>query len=119
MFSFLRVVWAWVAESAGILLDLANAGRAAHNFFVIAAVSGLAIIRVAALLLFMVPATYWLVNFIIVRDRKGEVLRVRVWVIVLIIASIAFEIFAVPARKGDADTNTETAVETRVVIERG
>ena len=117
MFNLLCAVWEWLAESADVLLDLAVTGREAHNVFVIAVVSGLAIVRVAALLLFVVPAICWLVNFLIIRDKRGEILRVRVWAIVLIVASIIFEIWAVPGRKGDVDA--ETPVETRIVIERG
>lgn len=117
MCSFLIAVWEWLAESADILLDLAVSGRAAHNVFIIAVVSGLAIVRVVAFLLFMIPGLLLLAKLIIVKDKRGEILRVRAWVIVLIIASIVFEIWAVPGRKGDADT--ETAVETRIELQGG
>lgn len=120
MFSLLCAVWAWLAESADILLDLAIIGREAHNVFVIATVSGLAIIRLAALLLFTVPAVVWLYRKIVYTEKRGvhEETQVRVVLIVLIIASIAFEIFAVPTHKDGTDT--ETAVETRIVeTERG
>ena len=116
MFSLLCAVWDWLAESADILLDLAVTGRAADNAFIIAIVSGLAIVRVAAFLLFVLPGLLFLVNLIIVRNKKsGEILRVRVAAVVLIIASVVFEIWAVPGRNGD----TETAVETRIETERG
>lgn len=116
MFSLLCTVWAWVADSAAILLDLANAGRAEHNAFVIAVVSVLAIIRVAALLLFTVPAFVWLYRQIVYKVRRDEI-QVRVVILVIIVASIIFEIWAVPGRKGNADT--ETPVETRIETERG
>lgn len=121
MFSLLCAVWNWLAESADILLDLAVTGRDAHNAFVIAIVSGLALVRVAALLLLTVPPAVWLWGKITYKEKHGayEETHVRVGIIVLIIASIVFEIWAVPGRKGDADTNEETAVETRIETERG
>lgn len=106
MFSFLSAVWAWASESASLLLDLANAGRVADNTLavVIAAVS--AVLRIAALLVFMVPGFLWLKNFIWVteeHERRGvtvEKTRVRTFVIVLLIASIVFEVVVSLTRKG-------------------
>ena len=60
MFSLFCAVWAWLADSANILLDLANAGREAENPFVIAIVATLAVIRIAAFLIFTIPALVWL-----------------------------------------------------------
>lgn len=121
MFSLLCAVWKWLAESADILLDLAVTGRAANNAFVIAIVSGLAIVRVAAFLLFVLPGLIWIWGKITYKEKHGtyEETHVRVGIIVLIIASIVFEIWAVPGRKGNADTNEETTVETRIETERG
>ena len=116
MLSFLCAVWTWLAESADILLDLANAGRDANNAFVIAIVSGLAIIRVTAFLLFMVPPFAWLWRQIVYKDKlkRGET-QIRVAVIVLIVVSVVFEIWASPARKSGADAEspkTEIAEQT-------
>lgn len=117
MFSLLCALWTWLAESADILLDLAVAGREANNAVVLAIVSGLAIVRVAALLLFVVPGLIWLWGKITYTEKRGayEETHVRVGIIALIIVSIVFEIWAVPGRKSDA----ETAVETRIETERG
>ena len=107
MFSLLCTVFQWVAESADILLDLANAGRDAQNGFVIAIVSGLAIVRVAAFLLFVIPPAVFLWN-LICKKGKNEELRIRVVIIVLIVASVVFEIWASPAREQDAGNETPT-----------
>ena len=60
MFSLSSAVWAWLTDSANILLDLANAGREAENPVVLAIVAMLAIIRIAAFLIFTIPALVWL-----------------------------------------------------------
>ena len=118
MFSFLCAVWAWAAESANILLDLANAGRAAENPFVIAIVVILSVIRVAALLIFTIPALVWLKNQIwVTRERRykdgwiDETSR-RTFIIVLLIASIAFEIWVSPERETPPDAGNAPQVES-------
>ena len=111
MFSLSRAVWAWAADSANILLDLANAGRAAKNPFVIAVVVTLAVIRVAALLIFTIPALVWLKNQIwATRERRYrdgwiDETTMRTFIIVLIVASIAFEVWVSPERKAASDAD--------------
>ena len=117
MFSFLCAVWAWAAESANILLDLANDGRAAENPFVIAVVVILAVIRVAALLIFTIPALAWLKNQIwVTRERRHkdgwiDETSVRAFIIVLIVVSIAFEVWVSPERKAATDADNAPQVE--------
>ena len=118
MFSFLCAVWAWAAESANILLDLANAGRAAENPFVIAIVVILSVIRVAALLIFTIPALVWLKNQIwVTRERRYkdgwiDETSMRRFIIVLLIASIAFEVWASPEWKEESDADNAPQVES-------
>ena len=112
MFSLFCAVWAWLTESANDLLDLANAGRDTNNIFVIAVVATLAIIRIAAFLIFTLPALGWLKNQIWLkkerrrRDEWVEETSVRAFVIVLIVASVVFEIFVTPTRETE-DSETE------------
>ena len=107
MFSLSSAVWAWLAESANILMDLADAGRATDNAAAIAIAATLAVIRMAAFLIFTVPALLWLKSQIwLTRERKykdgwAEETSVRAFIIVLIIASIAFEIFVTPKRESE------------------
>lgn len=117
MCSFLYAVWAWAAESANILLDLANAGRAAENPFVIAIVVILSVIRVAALLIFTIPALVWIKNQIwVTRERRYkdgwiDETSMRRFIIVLLIASIAFEVWASPEWKEESDADNAPQVE--------
>lgn len=117
MFSFLCAVWAWTTESANLLLDLANAGRDAGNVFVIVIAALLAVIRIAALLIFTLPALGWLKNQIwLTTERKHkdgwvEETSVRAFIIVLIIASIAFEFWVSPERKAAPDGNHTARIE--------
>ncbi len=116
MFSLSSAVWAWLAESANILLDLANAGRDAENPFVIAIVATLAVIRIAAFLIFTIPALAWLKSQIWpTRERKHkdewiEETGFRAFIIALIIASIAFEAWVSPERKA-ADAGDAPKIE--------
>lgn len=117
MLSFLSAVWAWLAASANILLDLANAGRAANNAFVIAIVATLAVIRIAAFLLFTVPALLWLKSQIWPtkerrhKDEWIEETGFRAFIIILIIASIAFEFWVSPERKAAPDAENTPQIE--------
>ena len=117
MCSFLYAVWTWAAESANILLDLANAGRAAENPFVIAIVVILSVIRVAALLIFTIPALVWLKNQIwVTRERRYkdgwiDETSMRRFIIVLLIASIAFEVWASPEWKEESDADNAPKIE--------
>ena len=117
MFSLLCAVWAWLTESANILLDLANAGRDAENPFVIAIVVILSVIRVAALLIFTIPALVWLKNQIwVTRERRYkdgwiDETSMRRFIIVLLIASIAFEVWASPEWKEESDADNAPKIE--------
>ena len=117
MCSFLYAVWTWAADSANILLDLANAGRAAENPFVIAIVVILSVIRVAALLIFTIPALVWLKNQIwVTRERRYkdgwiDETSMRRFIIVLLIASIAFEVWASPEWKEESDADNAPKIE--------
>ena len=117
MFSLLCAVWAWLTESANILLDLANAGRDAENPFVIAIVATLAVIRIAAFLIFTIPALVWLKRQIWPtreRRRKDEWIEetgFRAFIIVLIIASVAFEFWVSPERKAASDADNAPKIE--------
>ena len=117
MFSLSSAVWAWLADSANILLDLANAGRDAENPFVIAIVATLAVIRIAAFQIFTIPALVWLKNQIWVtkerRHKDGWIdeTSVRAFVIVLIIVSIAFEVWVSPERKAATDAGDAPKIE--------
>lgn len=112
MLSLSEAVWAWLAESANILMDLADAGRATDNVAAIAIAATLAVIRIAAFLIFTLPALVWLKNQIwLTKERKRrdewvEETSVRAFIIVLIVASIAFEIFVTPKR-GSEDGGAE------------
>ena len=109
MFSMMCAVLTWAAESANDLLDLANMGRDANNVFVLAVAAILAAIRIAALLIFTLPALGWLKRQIWpTRERRRgddwiEERGFRVFVVVLIVASIAFEVFVTPERESGAD----------------
>lgn len=117
MFSLSKAVWAWLAESGNLLLDLANAGRATNNAFAIAIAATLAAIRIAAFLIFTVPALVWLKNQIWVtkerRHKDGWVdeTSVRAFVIVLIVVSIAFEVWVSPERKAAPDAGNAPQIE--------
>ena len=117
MFSLLCAVWSWLTESADILLDLAVTGRDAHNAFVIAIVATLAVIRIAAVLIFTIPALVWLKNQIWpTRERRHkdewiEETGFRAFIIVLIIASIAFEAWVSPERKAATDAGNVPKIE--------
>ena len=117
MFSLSSAVWAWLADSANILLDLANAGRDAENPFVIAIVATLAVIRIAAFLIFTIPALVWLKRQIWpTRERRHkdewvEETGFRAFIIVLIIASVAFEFWVSPERKAATDTGDAPKIE--------
>lgn len=115
MLSLSSAVWAWLADSANILLDLANAGREAQNPIVIAIVAALAVIRIAAFLIFMIPALVWLKRQIWpTRERRHkdewiEETGFRAFIIALIIASIAFEAWVSPERKAAPDAGAAIA----------
>lgn len=117
MFSLSSAVWTWLADSANILLDLANAGRDAENPFVIAIVATLAVIRIAAFLIFTIPALVWLKNQIWVtkerRHKDGWIdeTSVRAFVIVLIVISIAFEVWVSPERKAASEADNAPKIE--------
>lgn len=117
MFSLFCAVWAWLADSANILLDLANAGREAENPFVIAIVATLAVIRIAAFLIFTIPALVWLKRQIWpTRERRHkdewiEETGFRAFIIVLIIASVAFEFWVSPERKAATDAGDAPKIE--------
>lgn len=114
MLSLLGAIWTWLADSANLLLDLANAGRDAENAVVIAITATLAVIRVTALLVIVVPAAVWLWNLVYQKAGKDREARVRVIVIVLIILSVVFEIWASPARKSDVDADNVARIEAGV-----
>lgn len=99
MLSLFSVIWAWVAESASLLMDLANVGRDAGNPYVIAVVVIHAIIRVAMLLALLVPFFHWIFGYIF--HREGDAKKVRVWLIILIVASLIFEAVVAPTRPAD------------------
>ena len=113
MYSLSRAVWAWLTESANILLDLAIAGRDAGNAVVIAIVATLAVIRIAAFLTFTIPALGWLKRQIWAtkehrhKDEWREETSIRVFIIILLVASIAFEIWVSPERKSADEARTE------------
>ena len=117
MLSYLSAVWAWLTESANLLLDLANAGRATDNAFAIAIAATLAIIRLSALLIFTLPALGWLKSQIWLtkerrhRDEWVEETTLRAFIIVLIIASIAFEFWVSPERKAATDAGNAPPIE--------
>lgn len=117
MFSLSSAVWAWLADSANILLDLANAGRDAENPFVIAIVATLAVIRIAAFLIFTIPALVWLKSQIWpTRERRHkdewiEETGFRAFIIVLIIASVAFEFWVSPERQAASDADNAPKIE--------
>ena len=117
MFSLSSAVWAWLAESANILLDLANAGREAENPFVIAIVATLAVIRIAAFLIFTIPALVWLKRQIWPpRERRHkdewiEETGFRAFIIALIIASVAFEVWVSPERKAAPDADNAPQIQ--------
>lgn len=117
MYSLSRAVWAWLTESANVLLDLAIAGRDAENLFVIAIVATLAVIRIAAFLIFTFPALAWVKKQIWLtteRKRKDEWVQetsVRAFIIILIIVSIAFEIWVSPERKATPDADNTPRIE--------
>ncbi len=106
MLSLFGVILAWVAESAALLMDLANVGRDAGNPFVIAVVVFHAVIRVIVLLALIVPSLRCVFGYIFHRD--GDASKVRVWLIVLIIASLVFEATMTPTRT--ADGNSDAAI---------
>lgn len=101
MLSLFAVIWAWVVESAALLMDLANVGRDAGNPYVIAVVVIHAIIRVAMLLALLVPFVRWIFGYIFHKD--GDAKKVCVWLIILIVASLIFEAVATPTRPADAN----------------
>ena len=113
MYSLSSAVWAWLTDSANILLDLAIAGRDAKNPFVIAIVATLAVIRIAAFLIFTFPALAWLKRQIwATKERKHkdgwtEETSIRVFIIILLVASIAFEVWVSPERKSADEARTE------------
>ena len=117
MFSLSSAVWAWLADSANILLDLANAGREAENPVVLAIVAMLAVIRIAAFLIFTIPALAWLKRQIWpTRERRHkdewiEETGFRAFIIVLIIASVAFEFWVSPERKAATDAGDAPKIE--------
>ena len=96
MFSLVQAVYAWAAESAAILLDLANAGRAADNSLALAVAAGLAVIRFTALALFALPALWWIYRNLRRKDMRGPL-------IIIIVASILFELWATPTREAAPD----------------
>lgn len=102
MFSLLCVVYSWTAESASILLDLANAGRVADDGLALAVAAGLAAVRVAALLLFALPAAWWLYKCLLKKDMRAPL-------IIIIVVSILFELWATPTRNADADAGSPDA----------
>lgn len=91
MLSFGLAIYTWAAESASTLFDLANAGRAADNGFVLAIAAGLAIVRLMGLLLFTLPPAWWLYERLRKRDTRGLL-------IVVVVASILFELWVSPTR---------------------
>lgn len=119
MYSLSSAVWAWLTDSANILLDLAIAGRDAKNPFVLAIVATLAVIRIAAFLMFTFPALAWLKRQIwATKERRHkddwvEESSIRVFVIILLVASIAFKVWVSPERKSadGARTGTEATYD--------
>ena len=113
MLSLLCTVLKWLTDSANILLDLAVAGRDAKNPVVIAIAATLAVIRIAAFLIFMFPALGWLKRQIWVtkehrhKDEWREETSIRVFIIILLVASIAFEVWVSPERKSADEARTE------------
>lgn len=121
MFSLSKAVWLWLSTSANDLLDLANMGRDSNNVFVLAIAAVLSVIRIAALLIFTLPALAWLKNQIwVTKERKYKEgwaveTNFQAIVIILLIASIAFEIWVSPTRTSDADAKTPDAAITEQV----
>ena len=117
MFSLFCAVWAWLTESANLLMDLANAGRVTNDAFAIGIAATLAIIRIVAFLIFTIPALAWLKNQIwLTKERRykdgwTEETSVRAFVIVLIVASIAFEVWVSPERKAATDVGNAPQIE--------
>lgn len=113
MFSLGKTVYFWAADSASILLDLANAGRASGNAVMTAIAATLALIRLAALLLFLLPALAWLYKQIFRKVRREEA-GLRGVLIALLVASVLFEIWVSPTRPADADGGRrDAAIEER------
>ena len=105
MFSLGKTAFLWAADSASILLDLANAGRAADNGFVMAIAAGLAAVRVAALLLVTLPALGWLYRNLRRRDMRAPI-------IIVIVVSILFELWVSPTRLSGTDAGSADAAIT-------
>ena len=111
MFSLCKTVFFWAADSASILLDLANAGRDSGNAVATAIAAALALIRLAALLLFLLPALAWLYKQLFRKVRREEG-GLRGVLIALLIASVLFEIWVTPTRLTDADEGSADAAIT-------
>lgn len=111
MFSLGKTVFFWAAESASILLDLANAGRDADNGFVMAIAAGLAVARFGALLLFTLPALAWLYTLVFRRVKKEDA-ALRAIIAILIVASVLFEIWVTPTRLSGTEAGSADAAIT-------
>lgn len=105
MFSLGKTVFLWAAESAAILLDLANAGRAADNGLALAVAAGLAAVRLMGLLLFTIPSAWWLYKCLLKKDTRAPL-------IIIIVVSILFELWATPTRNAAPDTASPDAAIT-------
>lgn len=117
MLSYLSAVWVWLTESANLLMDLADAGRATDNAFAIAIAATLAVIRLAAVLIFTVPALVWLKRQIWAtkerRHKDGwiEETNFRAFILVLILISLVFEFWVSPERKDASDAGHAPQIE--------
>lgn len=111
MFSLCKTVFQWAADSASILLDLVNTGRASGDTAMTAIAATLALIRLGALLLFLLPALGWLYKQLF-RKVKREEVGLRGVLIALIVASVLFEIWVSPTRSADADVGQQDAAIT-------
>ena len=111
MFSLCKAVYFWAADSASILLDLANAGSASGNAFMKFVAAALALIRLAALLLFLLPALAWLYRLLFRKVKKEEA-GLRAIFIGLIVVSILFELWVSPTRLSGTDAGSADAAIT-------
>lgn len=118
MYSFLCAVWAWTAENANLLLNLANAGRMTGNTTALVIAATLAIIKIAALVIFIGVGLWRLIKWIWVTEeyeKKGvpfKQTRIRFVVLALVIASILFEMWACPTRRNGTTPDNLSAVST-------
>lgn len=118
MYSFLCAVWAWTAENANLLLNLADAGRMTGNTTALVIAATLAIIKIAALVIFIGVGFWRLMKWILVTEeyeKKGvpfKETRIRFVLLALVIASILFEMWACPTRRNGTTPDNLSAVST-------